>query len=238
VPSPWSLLVGGLVASLALAACSSIAGLDDITEQDCAPDCTDAAVVGADGTAAEASPEAAPVQDAGPRDSGKTLEAAADDDGSGTPDSSGPRDDDSGMPPVDGSTPIDSGAPDTGVPETGPDSSGSTCNPQSCASGCCDGNTCAKGTTDTQCGKSGLTCVDCTSTNKTCVGSTCRGASVNSSSTCAGCCDTSNLCHVNYSAQYCPTSNGNPLTPGDPCQDCEAEGGIACIQDLFIWACF
>jgi hypothetical protein len=130
-----------------------------------------------------------------------------------------------------GTTVVDSGG-------GGPESSTSTCNAQNCASGCCQGNNCVAGTSNSACGLTGAVCADCTTIpSATCVSGVCEAPSSNCSSTCAGCCDSNNVCHATSSAQYCFTNGGNPFTPGSACEDCVSEGDLFCIQVIIAYAC-
>ncbi len=138
---------------------------------------------------------------------------------------------DSGLEDDTGTTVVDSGSP-------GPDGSTSTCNPSNCASGCCQGNNCIGGTANNACGLTGAVCADCTQIpNGTCVSGLCEAPSSNCSSTCSGCCDSSNVCHATSSPQACFTNGGNPFTPGSACEDCTAEGDLLCIKVVIAYTC-
>jgi hypothetical protein len=94
------------------------------------------------------------------------------------------------------------------------------------------------GTANTACGLTGAVCSDCTQIpSATCVSGLCEAPSSNCPSTCAGCCDTNNVCHASSSAQYCFTNGGNPFAPGSACEDCVAESDLFCLHILNDYAC-
>jgi hypothetical protein len=95
-----------------------------------------------------------------------------------------------------------------------------SCNPQTCPSGCCDSSgTCRTGTDARACGGTGLQCTDCVAAGfpacdarKTCSRPGCEG--------CTGCCEHAaggDVCHVGTQAALCGKG-------GAVCADCATDG--------------
>ena len=92
------------------------------------------------------------------------------------------------------------------------------CSPQNCQ-GCCVGGICATGTDPTSCGVGGSACVPC-GPGQSCVNGACLKLSQCGATLCAGCCDSSLVCHTGTGDVLCGTG-------GNTCQNCSA-GGLTC----------
>jgi hypothetical protein len=91
--------------------------------------------------------------------------------------------------------------------------------------GCCDAREqCQMGTANLNCGTGGVVCADCSATiGATCMGGVCTGGpgDANCSSTCMGCCDENDVCHMGVVDTACGTG-------GLTCSNCTLIDGGTC----------